>query len=660
MRLRFACLLLITLLLNACGGGDPENNFFQNVSNAVAPTVARGNVEFDPSNGNLSFPVPLPTDLARNDATGRNEVPGQGEPFDAINSLSGWSTAGPIFIPFTRDVRKSSVSNQSIIVLDPIDGVQPCTFEFGQGDDGPESLVVATPVKPLKPNRRILVIVTDAIVDNDGLAISDSIAIRFLKRTSPLFDGQLLTAEQVAALEPVRQEYQALWEQAEAFLGRSRDHIPFVFSFTTQDIGGTLSAIRNRILTESPTPTYSQQFLGADQVTDFMSANLIGQQVLAVQPDFPQVVGEIRLGTIPCTQYLANAGTGDERPFTPDLLPQGRLNIEFLLCLPNPNSFPGPRPAVIFQHGFTRNKDDMLAVARNLCARGFAVIGIDAVRHGAQTEAGLNPNAFPGDSGTGFLNLQNMRLFRDYLRQTVANQMTLVRAITSGQFAPLNSVNPHYVGQSLGGILGGITLKVEPLLARGVLNVAGGRWMRIALDSASLSPAIFEALSAQGLPQGSPRFRQFFWIAQTVLDDADPINYAPPQQPILLQEMLGDAVVPNSATADLALAMNLPQVSPKETIRVTAPGFGDFTLPVVSAPVGGGGLFQESGGGHGYLLDVSQGGPDGSLTFHGQDQVVSFLLDDLIIPRGTDSHASLRYESDLQRMLKLPGAGSGR
>jgi hypothetical protein len=571
-----------------------------------------------------------------------------------MNSIVGWSTSGPIFIPFTRDVRRSSVSNQSIIVLDPIDGVQPCTFEFGQGDHGPESLVIATPVKPLKPNRRILVIVTDAIVDNDGLAISDSIAIRFLKRTSPLFDGQLLTAEQVAALEPVRQEYQALWEAAETFLGRSRDDIPFVVGFTTQDIGGTLNTIRNRIQTESPSPTFSQQFVGEAQVTDFMNANLIGQQVLAVQPDFPQLVGEIRLGTIPCTQFLANAGTSDERPFTPDLLPQGTLNIEFLLCLPNSTTFPGRRPVVVFQHGFTRNKDDMLALARNICARGFAVIGIDAVRHGAQTQAGLNPNAFPGDSGTGFLNLQNLRLFRDYLRQTIANQMTLVRTLTTGQFAALTAANPPYVGNSLGGILGGIALKVEPGISKGVLNVAGGRWTGIALNSANLSPAVIDALRAQGLPQGSPQFRQFFWIAQTVLDDADPINYAPNQQPVLIQEMLGDQVVPNSATADLALAMNLPQVSAKETIRVIAPGFGDFTLPQVTAPIGGSGLFQESGGQHGYLLDVSQGGGDGAITFHGQDQVVSFLFDDTIIPRGTNSHASLRYDSDLSRMLKLP------
>ncbi len=658
MKLKIAVLLLFSLLVTACGGGDKENNFFQDISNAVAPTAARGNVQFDPQNSNLSFPLPLPTDLARNDQTGFNEIPGTGEPFDSMNSIKGWSTAGPIFIPFTLNVRKSTVDNQSIIVLDTVDGVQPCTFEIGQGDDGEESLVIATPVKPLKPNHQILVIVTDKIFDNNGLSISDSITIRFLKSRQPLVEGNLLTAEQAAALEPVRQEYQPLWERAEAFLGQSRDDIPFVFSFTTQDIGTALNSIHNRIQSESPTPTFMQTYSGETEVNDFMGQNPIGQRVLEVQPDFAQVVSEIRYGTIPCTQYLANAGTSDERPFTQDLTPQGSANIEFLMCLPNATDFPGPRPAVVFQHGFTRNKDDMLAIARELCSRGFAVIGIDAVRHGAQTQAGLNPDAYPGDSGTGFLNLNNLRLFRDYLRQTISNQMTLVRAITGGQFLQFTSGNPPYVGSSLGGILGGVTLGVEPSVPRGVLNVAGGRWTRIALESPNLSPALFDALSQQGLAEGTPGFRQFFWIAQTVLDDADPFNYAPSVaasgKDVLVQEMLGDPVVPNSATTDLVLALGVPQVDAKATITIAAPGFGEFKPGQVSAPFNGSGLFQESGGDHGYLLDTSQGGSDGSLTFHGQDQVSGFLADDQIIPRGLGGSApDLQFPTDYTRLLRF-------
>lgn len=657
MRLRLLSLLVLSLFVTACGGGDDENNFFQNISNAVAPTVARGNVQFDPRNSTLSFPLPLPTDLARNDATGLNEIPGSGEPFESMNSISGWSTSGPIFVPFTRSVRRSSVNNQSIVVVDLVDGVQPCTFEFGQGDAGEESLVILTPVKPLKPNRQILVIVTDRVVDNDGLGISDSIAIRFLKSTQPLVEGQLLSAEEAAALEPVRQEYQPLWARAESFLGRDRDDIPFVFSFTTQDVGGTLASLRSRVQAESPSPTEDQAFVGETEVTDFMNGNPIGQQVIAQQPDFPQVVGAIRYGTIPCTQYLANAGTINERPFTPDLLAQGTLNIQYLMCQPNEAMFPGPRPAVVFQHGFTRNKDDMLALAHEVCGRGFVLIGIDAVRHGAQTEAGLNPDAYPGDSGTGFLNLENLRLFRDYLRQTIVNQLTLVRAITSGQFPQLTAAQPPYVGNSLGSILGGITLGVEPSLGKGVLNVGGGRWTLIAQNSDNLSPAVVEALANQGLPQGSPGFRQFFWIAQTVLDDADPINYADAAiegHAILLQEMIDDLVVPNSATRDLALAMTLPHVSAKETFLVSAPGFGDFVLPQVTAPVSGSGFYQEQGGQHGFLLDTSQGGTDGNLTFHAQDQVAGFLFDDTIIPRGRSRGVGIRMPTDYTRLLKGP------
>lgn len=658
MKLKLALLLALSVLVTACGGGDSENNFLQNVSNAVAPTAARPSVTFDPQNSNLSFPLPLPTDLARNDATGLNEIPGTGEPFDAMNSIAGWSTAGSIFIPFTANIRASTVTNQTIVVLDVTDGVQPCTFEVGQGDSGPTSLVVLTPVKPFKLNHQIEVIVTDNVFDTSGLSVSDSIAIRQLKSTQPLTAGTILTAEQAAALEPVRVEYQPLWQRAESFLGRSRSDIPYVFSFTTQDVGTTLTTLRNRIQAESPVPTTTRQFVGQTEVTDFMNANPIGQQVLAQQPDFPQVVGEIRYGTIPCTQYLANAGTSNERPFTRDLLPQGSLNIEFLLCLPDSTAYPGARPAVVFQHGFTRNKDDMLALAHQICGRGYALIGIDAVRHGAQTQAGLNPDAYPGDSGTGFLNLENLRLFRDYLRQTVLNQMTLVRAITSGQFgATLTSASPNYVGQSLGAILGGISVDLEPSLTRAVLNVAGGRWTRIALNSANLSPAVIDALASRGFPEGSPQFRQFFWIAQTVLDDADPYNYAPSLldgHEVLVQEMLDDKVVPNVATTDLALSMTIPQVNAKEVVMVSAPGFGDFTLDQVSTPFHASALYQERGGEHGYLLDTAQGGPGGDLTFHAQDQVSSFLFDDDVLPRGrTGSVAGLKLPSQPEEFRRL-------
>lgn len=646
--------ILLAMVLTACGGGTSDNNRLQNVGDNLAPALARTSVAFDPKSTSLKFPLPLPTDLARSAATGLNAIPGTGEPFDAMNSMAGFSTSGPIFIPLTGQVRPTSVDNQSIIVLDATDGLQPCTFEVGEGDAGNGSLVIANPVKPLKSERRILVIVTDKVFDVNGLALGSSFTIRQLKDRSPLVGSTLLSAEDAAALEPVRQTYQPLWQQAETFLGRSRDDIPFVFGFTTQRLSATLPAIRSRIQGETPTPAFTREFVDEASVLDFMSTNPIGRQVLTEQSDFAQVVGAVRYGTIPATQYLANANTANERPFDESLTSQGILNVEFLLCTPNPQTFPGERPVVVYQHGFTRTKDDLLAISRDVCGQGFALIGIDAVRHGNQTEPGLDPNAPPGGSGTGFVNLANLRLFRDYIRQTSANQMTLVRAITRGAFpSQLASNPPLFVGTSLGGIIGGVTLAVEPNLPRGLLNAAGGRLTRLALDSQTFRTIVVDGLAAQGLAENSPEFRQFFWIAQTVLDDADPVNYRPSGE-VLLQEMIGDTVVPNSCTTDLALALNLPQVNAKQAILVTAPGFGDFTLSQVAAPISGSGLFQESGGDHGFLIDPAQGGPDGSITVHAQDQMRAFLFGDTILPRGQAGRSfGITQSQDYTGLIRL-------
>lgn len=676
-------MLATTLFVGSGCGGDTTNKDLPagfTGPPVVTPTTTT-NVTFDPSSNTLQLRIPLPNDLVRNPQTGQNALPGTGEPFDSMNSISGFSTAGPIFIPFTANIDATTVSNNTILVINAATRqLQPVTFEVGTGDVGDQSLVIAQPVRPLSPGAPHIVVITAGVRDSNGNAVASSYAETALKSTTPLVDGSgtsvfpFLNDQQANALEPVRAAYQPIWQGAEAATGQPRENIPFAFAFTTQQLFQTLTVIHQRVEAESPTPTMipQAQFVGPAAVTAFLnSLGPTGQRILASQPQFPNVVGAIRFGVFPATQYIGNVNTANETFFQgpPDNpTPQGTLNLQFMVCQPaSPPAGPGPRPTIVFQHGLTRSKEDMLALAFLACSQGFAVIGIDAVGHGSQTQAGLNPLPPPaGQSGTGFIDPANLRLTRDHFRQTVADQMTLAHMIARGatdfngngipDLAPNPPVRPVYIGQSLGGILGGIFLALEEDITTGVLNVAGGRLTNLLLNSPTISAQLLPGLAANGLEPGTISFRQFFWIAQTVVDDADPYNYAPRMlagslkgnvpTAILVQEMLNDQVVPNSATTDLTIAMGLNQVNAKQVVSVTPPGLPAITLNQVTAstpfafpaPIGntlvfnGSGLFQEQGGSHGYLLDPAQGGPGGQLTLHGQLQAGAFVATQFLVP----------------------------
>ncbi|HUO82712.1 MAG TPA: lipase, partial [Gammaproteobacteria bacterium] len=117
---------------------------------------------------------------------------------------------------------------------------------------------------------------------------------------------------------------------------------------------------------------------------------------------------------------------------------------------------------------------------------------------------------------------------------------------------------------SLGGIVGTPYLAVNAEVRTATLAMPGGKIAQLLLDSASFGPRITAGLEAQGLMANTTLFNQFFRDAQTVVDSGDPINFAADaaaMHPIHMIEVLGDQVVPNSATERLVVEMALPAIS---------------------------------------------------------------------------------------------------
>jgi len=296
-------------------------------------------------------------------------------------------------------------------------------------------------------------------------------------------------------------------------------------------------------------------------------------------------------------------------------------------------------PVVIFQHGVTRVRTDMFAIAGALSAQGFAVVAIDAPLHGItdptsplyrnQLLAGSpaaalvtgertfdmdfenndtgaqGPDGKIDSSGIYFINLSSLLTSRDNLRQANSDLMELTRAIptltyTGGQ--DFDGSRIEFVGQSLGSIIGTAFMAMEPHVHVGVLNVPGGGIARLLDASPAFGPSIHAGLAAAGLTQGTLNYDAFMTAAQTVADSGDSINFAfaTAGKSILAQEVVGDAThAPDQVIPNHVPGAPLSGTDP----LIAALGLSTITQTTQAPSIRG--VVRFTQGTHGSLLDPS-------------------------------------------------------
>jgi hypothetical protein len=176
---------------------------------------------------------------------------------------------------------------------------------------------------------------------------------------------------------------------------------------------------------------------------------------------------------------------------------------------------------------------------------------------------------------------------RDTTRQDIIDEAQLVRAIAfvptgapptghplfdymAGQGVIIDPAKTYFIGQSLGAIQGTLDVATNPRISRAVLNVGGGTTTDIFANSPAFVAVTNALLATLGIqPGANSAYLQFLVVAKTILDPADPVNYAGhitkdtlpnllpplggntdgsvPQQPkgLLTQAAYCDQVVPN-------------------------------------------------------------------------------------------------------------------
>ena len=143
-------------------------------------------------------------------------------------------------------------------------------------------------------------------------------------------------------------------------------------------------------------------------------------------------------------------------------------------------------------------------------------------------------------------------------------------------------------------MVGTAFLSYDDSIAAATLAMPGGGVAQLLANSGSRGEAFNNVLAAAGAPPGSPEYSQFLVAIQTVVDSADPINYATALaatgKPIHMIEVIGDGTIPNAVatapltgTTPLARQMGLMQVngstSGSALVRFTAGGHSSFVSP---------------------------------------------------------------------------------
>ena len=156
---------------------------------------------------------------------------------------------------------------------------------------------------------------------------------------------------------------------------------------------------------------------------------------------------------------------------------------------------------------------------------------------------------------------------RDTLRQDIIDESQLVRAIAfvptgapptghglfdymAAQGAIIDPSKVYFVAQSLGAIQGTVDVATNPRISEAVLNVGGGTVVDVFTTSPAFSATTNALLAGLGIQAGAnSAYLQFLVVAKTILDPADPVNFAGHLTANTLPNLLAN---PNGSVAQTA------------------------------------------------------------------------------------------------------------
>ncbi|MDT8319452.1 MAG: hypothetical protein RQ826_02880 [Xanthomonadales bacterium] len=589
---------------------------------------------FDPSGGvlpfpsNLAFPTSGPIDLTLNIPSADPNDPG--DPRVALSALDGFSTTEKWTTTFIEnlggfppviqpgEIDPASVTpGQSVRVFEitttgyPYLGVTGITRELVGGAEftavaAGNGILAIVPLVPLKEFTTYMAVLTNDIRDSRGNNATPSQTYHLAKRRTPWVDASgnsvypLLPDASARAIEPLRQITQSM-EFAALSAGIPLDDIVLSWTVHTQSISPTLRLLRSIAQPAdtliAPTGLSTAAVGGAGRADIYIGVITLPYYLGIPGPENPIAFltdwwkAEPGGYIPPFNQFGLDPTSTNLTVANPFPVLTGTQTVPLLITVPNANSgLSKPDsgwPVVIYQHGLTRNRTDMLAIADTLASTGRVVISMDQPLHGVvpdvepqlapfyientpfaplanertfdadlvdNTTFAPGPDGLVDGSGTHSFNLANLQVLRDNIRQAEADLSILALSIQNmsldGDATPdLDPFDVAAVSNSAGSFVMNVTTAIEPIISRMYLNAAGGGIIRT-IDGGAFGPSRLHPLLAQvGLFPGTPEYEQFLILVQTLLDPADAINWAAETAekiPVIHNQVQGDGTVPNA------------------------------------------------------------------------------------------------------------------
>ncbi|MDH3714356.1 MAG: Ig-like domain-containing protein [Gammaproteobacteria bacterium] len=492
-------------------------------------------------------------------------------------------------------------------------------------------------LRPLKPNTVYLVVITQALQTTDGQTVSPDRTYLATRIREPLIDANMqsnfaaFTDAQAKSLEPLRMLGNAQDDAMEAFEPGLPDKVALAWSFTTQSVSDTLGVLYAQTLVTdpalalAPTPVsmtpgmLANVYVGTLQVPYYLTAPSMANPTAALTEFWESA-------TLPPPAFFPDATEMFLTRFNP--VPASTETQTIPVIATVPVGATGPLPVIIYQHGITTHRATMLAFAdtvATVAADDFIIIGIDLPLHGLKGDEALvgslyspglaggpldafstnertfdmdlvaqdendaiiaqGPDMVVDSSGRHFVNLTSLRTTRDNLRQAVSDLFVLTEALHNAGLEiggqTIDTARIHFLGMSLGGIVGTPYLALETRISDAVLDVTGGGIAKLFDGSATFGPELAAGLAAAaGITKGTTDYEAFVGAAQTLVDSSDPVNYfagaiAVAGRGILLNEMVGGL---NGALPDQVIPNN---------VGTLANGFADAPAGTVPGPLGG-------------------------------------------------------------------------
>ena len=559
--------------------------------------------------------MPLPIDLLLDHKTGKVDIPIR-ETDSArdqqikkdLRALDGFSLTAHQLFEFSAPVDPKTVTTATVELYRVKDAKKvPVTVELAQDD---LRRVQVTPEQvPLEPRTTYALVLRQGIRDAQGKPVHPMLIGHFISAKQPLILGgkkqiESLDDESAERLEWARQHAAPLLDA----LGR--ESVLLAWPFTT------MSAV--------------EPLVQAAQLPETLKLPVEPKELVEKTP--AKAASEFPIGALSVLRvkkvFEGKIATADYLdPATRKPYPDGSYKerwIPFTLTIPDSADPATPLPVVIFGHAICTERRFVLAVADGLSKQGFAVIGIDLPYHGTRAQCAWNgPVCFPdplsktGDmicpdpcqsgsscgsdgqcrdkngtitelskwpvipmnqaSGAAFIELDSIAGTMAHFRQAVIDLAALSRAVRKGTWKAhvgysFDASKLGYLGQSLGGILGGTYVAVDHSIKRAVLNVPGGNLVPMFQESLYFGTHIDNFLKREEIEEGTAEYQRFLLIARWFMDAVDPINVAPylVKQPlpgatgkndrsVMIQMATLDFIIPNDSTKLLATVAGVPR-----------------------------------------------------------------------------------------------------